>query len=134
MPHSSRTFQQVPRLPRIPETDSSEVALAHISAVYSSVWLDDTRSTARSTSATSIYFIVLIASNTCFATSPPLAIASVRTRGVICNDRPHLSLHLPHALSRPPFSTMFQVEECPEPNRPDQGKQAIVLTCNQKVA
>ena len=49
--------------------------------------------------ATSIFLICIIASNARFATSPPLAIASVRTRGVICHDRPHLSLHQPHALS-----------------------------------
>src|SRR4051794_41331510 len=38
--------------------------------------------------------------------SPPRASASVRTRGVICHDRPHLSLHQPHALSTPPLPTI----------------------------
>src|ERR1700704_2249174 len=62
--------------------------------------------TAASIAATSIFFIRIIASNARFATSPPLAIASVRTRGVICHDRPHLSLHQPHALSAPPLPTI----------------------------
>ena len=38
-----------------------------------------------------------------FGKIPPFAIASVRTRGVICQDRPHLSLHQPHMLSAPPL-------------------------------
>src|SRR5690349_21436121 len=62
--------------------------------------------TAASILATSIFCISIIASNARFATSPPLAIASVRTRGVICHDRPHLSLHQPHALSAPPLPTI----------------------------
>ena len=62
--------------------------------------------TAASILATSIFPISIIASNARFATSPPLAIASVRTRGVTCHDRPHLSLHQPHALSAPPLPTM----------------------------
>ena len=62
--------------------------------------------TAASIFATSIFCIVSIASNARFATSPPLAIASVRTRGVICHDRPHLSLHHPHWLSAPPLPTI----------------------------
>ena len=32
------------------------------------------------------------------ASAPPAASASVSTRGVICQETPHLSLHLPHAL------------------------------------
>src|SRR5690554_8100717 len=32
--------------------------------------------------------------------------ASESTRGVICQDRPHLSLHQPHSLSWPPLFTM----------------------------
>ena len=62
--------------------------------------------TAASILATSIFRIVIIASNARFATSPPFAIASVRTRGVICHDSPHLSFHQPHALSWPPLPTM----------------------------
>jgi hypothetical protein len=54
--------------------------------------------TAASAFATSIFPIGIIAANAPFATSPPLAIASVSTRGVICHDRPHLSLHQPHWL------------------------------------
>jgi uncharacterized membrane protein YcjF (UPF0283 family) len=34
------------------------------------------------------------------------AMASVSTRGVICHDTPHLSLHQPRALYWPPFPTM----------------------------
>ena len=49
--------------------------------------------------ATSIFFIPIIASNTRFASPPPAASASVSTRGVICQETPHLSLHQPHALS-----------------------------------
>ena len=49
--------------------------------------------------ATSIFFMPIIASNARFASSPPAASASVSTRGVICQDTPHLSLHQPHALS-----------------------------------
>ena len=62
--------------------------------------------TAASILATSIFRIFIIASNARFAASPPLAIAAVRTRGVICHDRPHLSLHQPHALSVPPLPTI----------------------------
>jgi hypothetical protein len=56
--------------------------------------------------AMSIFFMVIIASNARFASSPPAAIASVSTRGVICHETPHLSLHQPHALSWPPLPTM----------------------------
>jgi photosystem II stability/assembly factor-like uncharacterized protein len=62
--------------------------------------------TACSILPTSIFRISSIASNARFATSPPLAIASVSTRGVICHDRPHLSLHQPQALSSPPLPTI----------------------------
>ena len=43
------------------------------------------------------------ASKARLAASPPLAIASIRTRGVICQLMPHLSLHQPHWLSCPPL-------------------------------
>ena len=56
--------------------------------------------------ATSIFFIFIMASNARFASAPPAASASVSTRGVICQETPHLSLHHPHALSCPPLSTM----------------------------
>jgi tetratricopeptide (TPR) repeat protein len=56
--------------------------------------------------ATSIFCIVIIASNARLASSPPAAIASVSTRGVICQLTPHLSLHQPHSLSCPPLPTM----------------------------
>lgn len=60
-----------------------------------------------SIAATSIFRIVIIASNTRFATAgSPLAIASVSTSGVICHDTPHLSLHQPQALSCPPWPTI----------------------------
>ena len=56
--------------------------------------------------ATSIFFMSIIASNARLASAPPAAIASVSTRGVICQETPHLSLHQPHALSWPPLPTM----------------------------
>jgi hypothetical protein len=56
--------------------------------------------------ATSIFFILIIASNARFASLPPTASASVSTRGVICQEMPHLSLHQPHWLSCPPFPTI----------------------------
>jgi len=56
--------------------------------------------------ATSIFFIVIIAAKARFASAPPAASASVRTRGVICHDRPHRSLHQPHWLSWPPLPTI----------------------------
>jgi hypothetical protein len=56
--------------------------------------------------ATSIFFMPIMALNARFASSPPAASASVSTRGVICQETPHLSLHQPHALSRPPLPTM----------------------------
>jgi hypothetical protein len=61
---------------------------------------------AASIAATSIFFIVIMASNARFASSPPAASAPVSTRGVICQEIPHRSLHQPHALSWPPLPTM----------------------------
>ena len=61
---------------------------------------------AASITATSIFFIFIIASNARLASSPPAAIAAVSTRGVICHETPHLSLHQPQALSWPPLPTM----------------------------
>jgi hypothetical protein len=55
----------------------------------------------------SIFLIPIMASNARLAAARSgLAIAVVRTRGVICHDSPHLSLHQPHALSWPPFPTI----------------------------
>src|SRR6476646_9855715 len=56
--------------------------------------------------ATSIFFMSIMASNARFASSPPAASASVSTRGVICQETPHLSLHQPHTLSSPSLPTM----------------------------
>src|SRR5262245_20571229 len=56
--------------------------------------------------ATSIFFMSIIASKARLASAPPAAIASISTRGVICHETPHLSLHQPHALSWPPLPTM----------------------------
>src|SRR6476661_5019981 len=57
--------------------------------------------------AISIFLIVIIASNARFAAArSESVVASISTRGVICQDRPHLSLHHPHALSAPPFPTI----------------------------
>ena len=50
--------------------------------------------------------IGIIASNARLAAAPPLARASVNTRGVICQLTPHLSLHQPHWLSCPPLPTI----------------------------
>ena len=52
------------------------------------------------------FLMPIIASNARFAPAPPAATASVRTRGVICQEMPHLSLHQPHALSWPPLPTI----------------------------
>jgi hypothetical protein len=52
----------------------------------------------------SILPIPIIAVKARFASSPPAAIASVRTRGVICHERPQRSWHHPHSLASPPFS------------------------------
>jgi hypothetical protein len=50
--------------------------------------------------AMSIFVIVIIASNARFAAAGSGSlIACVRASGVICQDRPHLTLHQPHALS-----------------------------------
>jgi len=61
---------------------------------------------AASIAATSIFLMVIMAWNARLASSPPAAIASVNTRGVICQKIPHRSLHQPHALSYPPLPTM----------------------------
>src|SRR6185437_16317730 len=61
---------------------------------------------AASMAATSIFFIVIIAAKARLASPPPTASASVRARGVICQDRPQRSLHQPHALSWPPLPTI----------------------------
>ena len=54
--------------------------------------------------AMSIFFIFIIASNARFAAErSESVVASSSTRGVICQDKPHLSLHHPHALSAPPL-------------------------------
>src|SRR5687768_10052128 len=57
--------------------------------------------------ATSILFICIIASKArlAAAVSGPV-IASVRAIGVICQDKPHLSVHQPHAFSCPPLPTI----------------------------
>src|SRR5262245_42684926 len=54
----------------------------------------------------SIFFIPIIASKARFDSSPPAASASISTRGVICQEIPHLSLHHPHWLSCPPLPTI----------------------------
>lgn len=57
--------------------------------------------------ATSIRCIVSIASKARAATpSSPEVVASVSTRGVICHESPHRSLHHPHWLSWPPLPTI----------------------------
>src|SRR5688500_9176096 len=57
--------------------------------------------------AMSIFFIVNISSNTRLATAGSGSVTPlIRTAGVICQFRPHLSLHQPHALSAPPLPTI----------------------------
>ena len=52
----------------------------------------------------SIFFIFIIASNARLAAARSgSVVASSSARGVICQDKPHLSLHHPHALSAPPL-------------------------------
>ena len=54
--------------------------------------------------AMSIFFIVIMASKARFAAvASELVTAFVRASGVICQNRPHLSLHQPHSLSWPPW-------------------------------
>ena len=55
----------------------------------------------------SIFFIVIIASKARLAAARSgLAYAPVNAIGVICQAMPHLSLHQPHSLSRPPLPTI----------------------------
>jgi hypothetical protein len=55
----------------------------------------------------SIFLIVIIASIARFAAAlSELEIACISTRGVICQEKPHLSLHQLHSLSCPPPSTI----------------------------
>ena len=61
---------------------------------------------AASMAATSILRISIMASKARLASAPPAAIASIRVRGVICQERPQRSLHQPQALSWPPLPTM----------------------------
>src|SRR5688572_20578303 len=62
---------------------------------------------AASIAAMSIFFISIIASNARLAAAESgSVIALVRAIGVICQDKPHLSLHHPHALSSPPLPTI----------------------------
>src|SRR5262249_45437879 len=81
---------------------------ADASAVVEHLNLRNARQPRRAASiaAMSIFFISIIASKARFASSPPIASASVRTRGVICQEIPHLSLHHPHWLSCPPSPTI----------------------------
>jgi len=53
-----------------------------------------------------VFPISIIAAKARLASSPPAAMASIRTRGVICQEIPHRSLHQPQALSLPPLLTM----------------------------
>jgi hypothetical protein len=55
----------------------------------------------------SIFFIFIIASNARLAAARSgSVVASSSARGVICQDKPHLSLHHPHMLSVPPLLTI----------------------------
>src|SRR3954452_18296939 len=62
---------------------------------------------AASIAATSIFFMGIIASKARLAAAVSgLVVASSRTRGGICQEKPHRSLHQPQALSSPPLSTI----------------------------
>src|SRR6185312_559387 len=57
--------------------------------------------------AMSIFFMVIIASKARLAAARSGSeTASIKARGVICHDRPNLSLHQPHSLSAPPLPTI----------------------------
>jgi hypothetical protein len=57
--------------------------------------------------AMSIFPICIIASKARLAAAGSgSVIAWVRVIGMICQDTPHLSLHQPQALSRPPLATI----------------------------
>src|ERR1051325_7995077 len=53
--------------------------------------------------AMSILSMSIIAAKTRLASAPPAAIASVNTRGVICQEIPQRSLHQPHHFASPPL-------------------------------
>src|SRR5437868_14560219 len=62
---------------------------------------------AASIAAMSIFLISIMASNARLAAARSgSVIALVRATGVICQDKPHLSLHHPQALSSPPLPTI----------------------------
>src|SRR6202012_3727440 len=59
---------------------------------------------AASIAAMSIFCMVIIASNARLAAAVSLlVVASMRARGVICQDKPHWSVHQPHWLAAPPL-------------------------------
>ena len=79
---------------------------ADIWSTHSSSWPSQTDalecqpSRAASIAAMSIFLICIIASKARLAAArSESAIAAVSARGVICHDKPHLSLHQPQALS-----------------------------------
>src|SRR4051812_48518406 len=82
------------RLPRIGRERVAEELEAHATA---------SPAKAASSAAMSIFFISIIAA---IARAPAsrslLVIISISRRGVICHDRPNLSLHQPHIDSAPP--------------------------------
>src|SRR5882724_2131523 len=89
----------------------TEWRAARATELFNAVWPDGCAyrflpATAALIFATSILPISIIASKARFALAPPAAIASVNTRGVICQLRPQRSLHQPHALSWPPWPTI----------------------------
>src|SRR4029453_2109458 len=57
--------------------------------------------------AMSVFFLSILASKARldFVLSGSV-VSSISTRGVICQEKPHLSLHQPHMLSSPPFLVM----------------------------
>jgi hypothetical protein len=59
-------------------------------------WIGGYPRRAASIVAMSIFFIGIMAEKARFASAPPAARASVRARGVICQDKPQRSVHQPH--------------------------------------
>jgi hypothetical protein len=73
--------------------------------------------------AMSIFFICIIASNARLAAARSGSVtAFVNARGVICQDRPHLSLHQPHARSSPPLLTSASPYNAP----PEAGVNGVL--------
>ena len=97
--------------PRLWKQGVGRALVEHVAEVarLRHAWLTARRSPARAASilAMSIFFIVIIASIARLAAAVSgSVIASINTRGAICQLNPNLSLHQPHMLSWPPLPTI----------------------------